>query len=262
IFNVLIEENGLCMFVHGDNGKGMHPGKILQPSTNKMKGGGNRGQYFVGALNSMLSTGAAVVFEFSKEDGKKLKLMKYKAGPMIDHVRDRFAQGEDGNTITRELYGSNPETGKFIMGPYVLGAEDDSITDKHLADTFGLCATGGETEHFLKDFADGKETGTVYFHVFSSKYPAGFTNEDVLNYFERLPYLEKGALANKVDYWLNGKQEKKESPVEEKLNRFFDGPVIQVPCLYFPDEQDAVENNNLKKESIMAYVDGDIIRVS
>ena len=103
IFNVLIDEPGLCMFVHGDNGKGMSPGKILQPSTNKMKGGGNRGQYFVGALNSMLSTGAEVVFEFSKEEGKKLKLMKYKAGPMIDHVRDRFAQGEDGNTITREL---------------------------------------------------------------------------------------------------------------------------------------------------------------
>ena len=152
-------------YMHMDNGCGMEPNKLLSASNSVMKNNDSIGRYYRGALLNLLSKKATTTYQFSRQAGKPLMMLKYKISKMFTNVNEGMtgANGEkkSGETITDEIFNGVSRT---IYGPYIWEHEDSGITDGMLDDSINLFrGTNDEIDDAIKLFlTDSTQTGTVF----------------------------------------------------------------------------------------------------
>jgi hypothetical protein len=212
-----------------DNGKGMPPMKLLSASTGNMKNGADIGQYYRGGLSNLMSKRATTTFQFSREEGQPLMLVKYKFCKMFKNVDEGFSDGKNGEAITNDIF--TGLTKRTVYGPYILGDEDSNITNEMFDDSLNLFRQSEPCAAAIEKFInDPLQTGTAFVYHWDNDDLCKFNDLNIERYYKALPYKRKNQID--VKYWHNGELY---IPETTGMN-FFGNPqtseVVVINCYY------------------------------
>ena len=91
-----VDENEI-LYYNLDNGTGMETNKLLKASTKPIKDNTKIGKFYIGGLNSCLSSNCDSVYIFSKLEDNPLSLEIYKISKMKNDVSEGFKNKMSGH---------------------------------------------------------------------------------------------------------------------------------------------------------------------